>query len=177
MEERAHGEAARQRYIIFPMALPHGSVQTPGNLLELKKWWLFNEWDPTCQFHPVVQHYFPARATIHPVTGNAANSAVDAAFQHVRGQFPLIWGPIRENGNWIKVEVPSLTGAWLTAHVHRPYPTGDTFAVTELHGLVMERVAGIPGGCSYRLLEGNHRVSAFLNANQPAVHSVIFVVM
>jgi len=93
---------------------------------------------------------------------------INDAFDYVRGQYSL-WGPERQGGEWSRVIVPALPLAWVIANVFVMYPSYDPIEVDSLDGIVLwcDPLAGQKTGKLFSLLEGNHRISAWLNRQTP----------
>lgn len=150
---------------VGPKYPPDSTVTKLTSTYEIKRTWLYNEWDPKCQFHGAIQPSFPDRAALTPALAQANTQLVEAVFQHVRGRF-VLWQAPREEGRWKKVEVAALPIDWVEKNVHVPYPSADRFPVSELSGLVLWKSAA-PNGKKYQLYEGNHRVSTWLATRTP----------
>jgi|GEM_PF-2569833 len=147
-------------------------VEELDSCLEIKKWWLYNEWDPTCQFSVYVQKAFPNKSDLHPQEGNADISLIESTFNNVRGKYSL-WGSEKEEARWEKVTVEDLKLTWIIENVEVLYEVTGGFEVLQLNGLVFWKN---PAQRKYQLLEGNHRVSAWIQLQEPeSLPSIFFV--
>lgn len=131
--------------------------------LEIKVWWLYNEWHPKCDFSRFVQKDFPTRGVLCPLKPTAEMSKIEETFYFVRGQYTL-WGERCEKGKWRKIVIEKLALSWIRDNVEFLYPHDTVFEVTELNGIVLWKD---PITKKYQLLEGNHRISAWLKAKEP----------
>lgn len=69
--------------------------------------------------------------------------------------------------------VAKLELGWVKDNVEVLYPSNEKFEVTALEGIVLWKD---PAKEKYQLLEGNHRISAWLDAKAPAVlPSVMYI--
>lgn len=139
---------------------------------QVKRLWIYNEWDPTCQFSKFILEKFSNRKDLHPDNPNPNIKLIESTFYEVRGKWAL-WGDSKEGARWKKVVVKKLDLNWVLQNVKVLYPTDDTFKVTEINGLVLWKD---PAKRKYRLIEGNHRVSAWINSKGPQfLSSIIFI--
>jgi len=130
---------------------------------------MYHEWDGSNpDWRGMIQKAFPERDRLHPSYPEPATARNDALFQHMRGAYLHVWGDLREKGKWAKVVVEKLDPKWVLEHVQVLYPSKDRLdtEITELSCLVLWQE---PSKSKYQLLEGNHRVSSWLNlrANGP----------
>lgn len=135
--------------------------------IEIKRLWLYGEWDSRntgIGNAQTIKKEFPSQEALHPVTGNASEKAVSELFYKVRGKYSPIWGQERENAMWQKISIESLDIDWVKTHIFRPWPSTEKFEISRLDGLVLWKDISCK---TYRLLEGNHRVSAWLLAGTP----------
>jgi hypothetical protein len=155
---------------------PSGSsVKKLTSPFDVKNLWMWNEWDPTCQFSPHIQKRCPNRNQLDPQNSEDNRELVESVFQAVRGQYAL-WGPVKEQAKWKKVVVEKLERQWVVDNVEVLYPSTERFEVVELHGVVLWEDKDPTKEKKYRLLEGNHRVSAWLESGRPeALPSIIFI--
>ena len=144
----------------------------PSNL-EIKQWWLHSEWDcSNAAWKRRIQSAFPSRELLHPSHPSPNIEQINRIFKSVRGDFAL-WGPARESAIWTRVEMAKLEADWVREHVRILYPQTDEFPVPELIGIVLWKK---PDTDKLELLEGNHRVSAWLNADNPEpLRCIMFV--
>lgn len=170
---KAASEASTVIATKCPTKYPNNScVDKLSSPLEVKKWWLYNEWHPKCSFSKYIQKDFRKQADLHPQNGNAETRLIESVFDSVRGQFTL-WGQLREKGRWRKVVVERLELKWVQENVDVLFPSEEVFEVQALNGVVLWKD---PTKKKYQLLEGNHRVSSWLRTGKPeALSSIIFI--
>lgn len=56
------------------------AVETVESPLEIKKWWMYNEWHPKCQFSSHIQKRCANRDELNPHGGTAAKELVESVF-------------------------------------------------------------------------------------------------
>lgn len=142
---------------------PNAQVTKLDSPLEIKREWLYQEWDPKCQFSRCIQASFPNRQALDRGNQHPNINLINTVFNQVRGKYAL-WQKEREEGRWKKVEVAGLSLDWVKENVKVLYPADSKFAVSELQGIVLWRPSK---GEKYHLYEGNHRLSAWLANNSP----------
>ena len=142
--------------------------------IKVKLAWLFAEWDTHNPSRRIlIQKYFPDRNQLQkdkqPFTVDFKKRIYEA-FQNVRGNYSL-WGPDKEKGQWFSVNVEQLKLDWVAQNIDMLFGTDDIFLVDELDGIILWFENN-----SFKLLEGNHRISAWLNRGSPAFLSAkIFI--
>lgn len=148
----------------------NSTVEKLTSPLEVKGYWMYNEWNPHCQYSKLIQAKSPNQADLDPQNGTPA--LIDSVLEAIRGQFAL-WGTSRETSKWKKVVVENLDLNWVKDNIKVLYPTNDTFEVTILNGIVLWKD---PTDQKYQLLEGNHRISAWLASSEPKqLPSILFI--
>lgn len=154
---------------------PRGSVVTKlSSTLEIKQHWLYSEWAPECQFSKYISPHFRDRSELDPMHTTPNIALIESVFNSVRGSFSL-WRGEKEEARWKKLVVPDLTLDWVEKNVEVLYGSTHQFPVTELNGIVLWSEKSESGEW-YKLLEGNHRISAWRLAKQPATLSAtIFI--
>lgn len=149
---------------------PNSTVTKLDSTLEIKQTWIYNEWDERCQFSKYIRPQFPNRDALKNLTDS---DLLKLTFHEVRGKYNL-WKVAKEQGRWKKIVVPNLNPDWVKENIKILYPTPDCFDVSELHGLVLWKESKTD--TIYQLLEGNHRVSAWLASENPQpVPATIFI--
>lgn len=154
-------------------SLPEGcTVTLLSSPLEIKHWWLYNEWDPKCQFSKSIQHLIPVRPTLpsdEKEPNPATRELIHSAFWKVRGQYAL-WKEEKEQASWHRA-TGIISPEWFRTHVEILYPSTTRFDVCELNGIVLWIDPAHPS--RFRLIEGNHRVCAWLAMTAPPPVSCI----
>jgi len=170
----ASAESSTSNYTKYPQ---DSAVEKLSSTLEIKEWWLFNEWDSrTIRKRDMIRNDFPLRKSLDPRINtqneDTAIERVKSVFHSVRGQY-ILWGPLREQGKWRKVVVPHLCLQWVKDNVEVLYPAEDRFPLASLDGIVLWKD---PTKEKYQLFEGNHRISTWLSEEKPAtLPSIIFI--
>lgn len=153
---------------------PESTVTKLTSTLPIKQVWLYSEWDPNCQFSRYIQPFFPDRSALTPTNLSPDVGLIQSVFENVRGKY-LLWQSPKEEARWKKVETSTLTLDWVRENVEVLYPAQARFPISELNGIVLWKESG-SGGKKYKLLEGNHRISAWLAAQIPfSLPAVIFI--
>lgn len=159
----------------IPLPL-NATVDKIKSTLEIKSWWLYNEWEPCCQFSRYINPHFSNRETLHPKNLKSLDvvtiNLIVTTFNGVRGNYAL-WGKAREKGRWKKVVVEQLPLCWAQKHIKICFPQNESFPVSELNGIVLWKQ---PSDKKYQLFEGNHRVSSWLALQSPpSLPCVMFI--
>ena len=131
--------------------------------LEIKQWWMYNEWSEFCQFSKFIREAFPNREELHPMYKNPDVEKILSIFHEVRGKW-LLWQEPRETATWTKIETQNLTLQWIDENVEVLYPSDSKFEVTCLNGIVLWDAGQNLNNQTkkrFELYEGNHRVSAW----------------
>lgn len=163
----------------YPMG---SSIVKLDSTLEIKKWWLYNEWDPVCQFSKGVQQGVPDRGNLDPQKDNAALvPLIEKTFDFVRGRYRL-WGEMKESAQWKKVVVEKLELKWVLENVEILFPVPDQFALSALNGVVLwkksldKKSPKDPLQKRFEAIEGNHRLSSWISLKEPAsLPAIIFI--
>ncbi len=144
-----------------------------SSTVEIKKAWLYSEWDSKAERRvAIIRSGFPDRHLLNPQNNTVSVDRVQEIFHEVRGKY-ILWQEPRENGSWRKVVAKSLSLQWVKEHVEVLYPSQETFPVDSLDGIVLWRD---PAKEKYQLLEGNHRISAWILLGAPeALPSTIYI--
>lgn len=147
--------------------LPTNSKVENTTSLDVKREWLYNEWDERCQFSKHITLRIPNR---HTIQQQIHSKLIEEVFHHVRGKYSL-WGPTRELASWKKVTT-NLSLQWVRDNVNILYPHHNTFNVEKLEGIVLFKTKKSD---KWHLLEGNHRISAWVNNNHPqSIPAILF---
>lgn len=154
---------------------PSGAiVKKLDSPLEVKRWWLYSEWDPKCQFSWGIRPSFSERDDLLPTILHTNIELIQSVFYDIRGKWAL-WGDLKEKARWKRVVVEKLDPNWFRRNVEILYPSEEDFEVSELNGLVLWKE---PSEGTYRLVEGNHRVSTWLRPRPeqpPALPGILFI--
>ena len=153
---------ARDKLTKYP---PNSTITKLSSTLEIKQTWLHSEWAPECQFSKFIQPDFPDRCDLDPKNNNPNVKLIESTFDYVRGRWNL-WQNPREEGRWKKVVVASLEIDWIMKNVEVLFPSQEQFQVSELNGVVLWDDQS-KSNKRYKLYEGNHRISAWLEAQTP----------
>lgn len=154
---------AKKAWAKYP---PHSKVKKLPSPFKIKQIWLYNEWDSLCKnFSGHIQPSFPNREDLHPKNKNPNVTLIQSVFDRVRGNYSL-WQTPREEGSWEKVKVKDLGLDWVMENVEILFPSQEEFPVSKLKGIVLWDDMSKEGK-RYKLLEGNHRISAWLAAKDP----------
>jgi len=159
------------------LSFPTNSTQVVlQSNFEIKQWWMYKEWDGSNpKWKAMIQSDFPNRNDLDPSNQNPQIQRIQELFSRMRGSFSDIWGHEREKAEWTKVDVGGLDPNWVRDNVTILYPCDVSFesATSDLNGLVRWKK---PGTQKYDLIEGNHRISAWLNsANPQPLPSILFI--
>ena len=163
---------------IFTVISSLSSNWTPcelGSNFEIKQIWMYQEWNGSHWGRKgKIQKLFPNREDLNPSNLYPEVEKITNIFDQVRGNSSL-WGKTKENGMWNKFQTLSLNPDWVSKNVRILYPSEDRFVVENLDGIVLwsdSKDQEYP----YQLLEGNHRVSAWLKSDNPQpLPSVLFI--
>jgi hypothetical protein len=158
---------------IFSNYPARATITKLTSTFDIKRVWLHSEWAIECQFSKFIRPHFPDRSALESSYKSFNVDLINTVFNNVRGKFTL-WQDPKETGHWEKIEVADLSLEWVEKNVKVLYPAKDLFAVERLDGLVLWQEA--ENGKRYNLIEGNHRISAWLTAKKPlTLPATIFI--
>lgn len=122
----------------------------------------------------MIQNDFPNRNDLDPSNQNPQIQRIKEIFSRMRGIFPQIWGNEREDAEWTKVDVDGLDPNWVRDNANILYPHNMPFksATSDLNWLVLWKKFGTE---KYDLIEGNHRISAWLNSEKSSAVTQYFI--
>jgi hypothetical protein len=160
-----------------PFQYPSGSTITKlDSTLEIKQYWLYNEWDERSRFSWYIKPKFPNRTLLDPNKKPdkiALAQFIHSIFHEVRGKY-VVWKAVKEHGLWKKIVVENLSPDWVRENIKILFPNDNPFAVSDLHGIVLWKESKDEN--AYELLEGNQRISSWLSSENPqALPATIFI--
>lgn len=80
--------------LAFP---PNSNVTSNVGSLEVKQWWLFNEWNGSNPvWRGMIQNDFPNSGDLHPSNPSPQISRIQVCFHKMRGAYEDVWGNKRE---------------------------------------------------------------------------------
>jgi hypothetical protein len=165
-------------------------MEVEFNMIELKIEWLHSEWDSRDDFfNRPVRAWFPIHRLLLPENYNllkgtpVLSRAVADCFSQVRGNFSL-WGLPRETGTWRKFTHTALKLDWVLNRVDILYPAEDKFnpeSVQLVCWFDPDHSSGLPNlkdtnkNKPFKLIDGNHRVSAWKDTNAATKPAVFYI--
>lgn len=162
-----------------PFLPPYDTIEPLRDAFAVKLAWLYNEWDARNlpKIREIVCKAFPKREILQADPESVRVQLFDLVtktFHDIRGRFPAIWPNVCDKGQWIKLCTQKLALDLVTATVAVPWPNDANFPVNTLYNLVLwfdpNNHCKFPGkSAPFKLLEGNHRVCAWLKQGTPSV--------